>query len=136
MMVDELFALTSNSIYCVHPIQLLSAMTKIRIFSFLYVLIFFSTLCNIEGHLLESGRLLTKFGSRIDQKDEASGESASTTTFDPTTSGDSKRRSHFKTSLVELDDDYDFNVPPSVESGDPVKVSFSINLRNVVQVNR
>lgn len=90
---------------------------------------------------MESGRLLTKFGSRIDQKDEASGESASTTTFgqttfDPTTSGDSKRRSHFKTRLVELDDDYDFNVPPPVDSGDPVKVSFSINLRNVVQVNQ
>ena len=116
-------------------------MTKIRIFPFLNVFLFFSTLCNIEGHLLESGRLLTKLGSRIDQKDEASGESDSTTTFgqttfDSTTSGDSKRRSHFKTSLVELNDDYDFNVPPPVDSGDPVKVSFSINLRNVVQVNK
>ena len=111
-------------------------MTKMIKSSFLNFTILFSLLFIVEGQFLESGRSLTKFGSRIDRKEETIGDASSTTfgSSASTSTSDTKRRSHFQTSLVELDDDYDFNVPPPVESGDPVKVSFSINLRNVIQV--
>jgi hypothetical protein len=35
---------------------------------------------------------------------------------------------------VELDADYDFNMPPPTPAGQPLQVLFSVNLRNIIQV--
>jgi len=47
---------------------------------------------------------------------------------------DEHRKARFRSSVVELDDDYDYNVPPNWNTGDPVHVYFSVNLRNILQV--
>jgi hypothetical protein len=51
-------------------------------------------------------------------------------------SSENKMKSSFQTSLVDLEEDYDFNVPPQsmLEPGGPLQVNFSINLRNIFQV--
>ena len=109
-------------------------MEKARKVKFLFILtnFFFQVNC----HILAAGPL-SKFGSRSsDQKDADSSSSSDSGSnpFSKETPSESKRRSHFQTSLVELDQDYDFNVPPPTEDGRPVRVDFSINLRNILQV--
>ena len=93
-----------------------------------------------RGQMIESVRLNQKPASSVLER-KAEAAAAGDLGSNPfskkeTSSGDTKRRSNnFQTSLVELDNDYDFNVPPPTKGGDPVQVFFSINLRNIIQVS-
>ena len=86
----------------------------------------------IEGQVLAAGRMNTHYGSRSDELSVDVGSNAGGGRDLP----ENKMKTSFQTSLVDLDEDYDFNVPPPsmLEPGGPVHVNFSINLRNIFQV--
>ena len=86
----------------------------------------------IEGQVLATGRLNTHYGSRSDELNADVGSNTGGVKDLP----ENKMKTSFQTSLVDLDEDYDFNVPPPsmLEPGGPVHVNFSINLRNIFQV--
>ena len=114
-------------------------MSKISIRILIQVLILvFDLFASSRGQLIESVRLRQKPTSALERKVEAAGGSdpgSSPFSKKESSSGETKRKSsNFQTSLVEIDNDYDFNVPPPTDNGDPVQVFFSINLRNIIQV--
>ena len=86
----------------------------------------------IEGQVLAAGRMNTHYGSRSDELNADVGSNPGGGRDLP----ENKMKTSFQTSLVDLDEDYDFNVPPPsmLEPGGPVHVNFSINLRNIFQV--
>jgi len=89
----------------------------------------------VNSQILAAGQL-SKFGSRSSDQKDAESSSSQDSSSNPfskeSPTSESKKRSHFQTSLVELDEDYDFNVPPPTEDGRP-GVNFTKVLRAAIE---
>ena len=101
-----------------------------------YFVLFFNFLGSSRSQRLESYRVVERFGG-ISKAEKKTDLDSNPFGRDKLASGssDAKKRNNFQSSLIELEDDYDFNVPPTpTQDGDPVQVFFSVNLRNIIQV--